>query len=278
MSHRPLYGHAALRRQLSASLHAGHLPASLLLQGPRGVGKQRLALWLGQLLVCDVAVAEQRAEPCGQCTQCRYALRGQHPDVHWFFSRPRPKDADIDVGDVKADLAEAIDDRMKNDGLWTPPEGLESLYVSTVRALIQMSATRPAMSKRAVFVVGDAERMVSQTGSDQAANAFLKLLEEPPNDTTIIITSSEPGSLLPTIKSRVVAVRVSPLAIADVAAFVDDPAVSSRLKGITRDEAIRAAHGAPGGIGRIRKHGGGNCQCATRARSGVAAWGPAGSR
>jgi DNA polymerase-3 subunit delta' len=246
MSHRPLYGHSAIRAQLTASLHAGRLPASLLLQGPRGIGKQRLALWLGQLLVCDRAVTERLVEPCGSCTQCRYALRGQHPDIHWFFSRPRPKDADIDVADVKADLAEAIDERMKADGLWSPPEGLESLYVSTIRALIQMSATRPAMARRAVFVVGDAERMVSQTGSDQAANAFLKLLEEPPSDTTIIITSSEPGSLLPTIRSRVVSVRMSPIAASDVGAFVDDPAVAARLKGISRDDAIRVAQGAPG--------------------------------
>ena len=58
-------------------------------------------------------------------------------------------------------------------------------------------------------MIGDAERMVAQEGSDQAANAFLKLLEEPPADTTLILTSSEPGALLPTIRSRSVSVRVA---------------------------------------------------------------------
>ena len=245
MSHRPLYGHVAVRQQLGKALHSGHLPASLLLQGPRGIGKQRLALWLGQMLVCERVFAEGLEEPCEQCVHCRYAMRGQHPDIHWFFSRPRPKDADPEVADVKNDLAEAIDERIKDDGLWGRPEGLESIYVSTVRALVQMSGTRPAMARRSVFIVGDAERMVSQTGSDQAANAFLKLLEEPPPDTTIIITSSEPGSLLPTIRSRVVAVRVLPLSPTDVGAFVDDSAVRARLK-LARDVAIRMAQGAPG--------------------------------
>jgi DNA polymerase-3 subunit delta' len=60
-------------------------------------------------------------------------------------------------------------------------------------------------------VVADAHRMISQEGSDQAANAFLKLLEEPLPNTTIILTSSSPSSLLPTIRSRVIAVRVPAL-------------------------------------------------------------------
>ena len=85
------------------------------------------------------------------------------------------------------------------------------------------------MARRKVFVIGDAERMVAQEGSDQAANAFLKLLEEPPEDTTIILTSSEPGALLPTIRSRVVAVRVPPLSGAEVSAFLADPVVAKQL-------------------------------------------------
>ena len=47
------------------------------------------------------------------------------------------------------------------------------------------------------MVIGDAERMVVQEGTDVAANAFLKLLEEPLPDTTLLLTSSDPGALLP---------------------------------------------------------------------------------
>jgi DNA polymerase-3 subunit delta' len=101
-----------------------------------------------------------------------------------------------------------------------------------------------------VFIVGDAERMVPQEGADAAANAFLKLLEEPPEDTTLILTSSEPGALLPTIRSRVVAIRVPPLAEADVRAFLGDPTVQHALdrSGAPKDERerVRMAAGAPG--------------------------------
>lgn len=246
MAHRPLYGHHALRTRLTSSAADGRLPASLLLQGRRGVGKQRLALWLGQYLLCERAMAERLPEPCGSCQHCRYAERGMHPDLHWFFPRPRLKDGDATADDVKGDLGEAITERMEADGLWAPPPGTDGLYVATIRALVHLASLRPAMARRMVFVVGDAERMVSQEGADQAANAFLKLLEEPPAGTTLILTTSEPGALLPTIKSRVVSVRVPPLTRPDMEAFLDDAAVSRMLARVAREEALARANGAPG--------------------------------
>ena len=135
------------------------------------------------------------------------------PDLHWFFPRPRLKDSDPDPEDVQQDIGEAIAERLQNGGVYEPPGGDEAIFVATVRTIVHMAALAPAMGQRKVFVIGDAERMVAQEGSDQAANAFLKLLEEPPSNTMIILTSSEPGALLPTIRSRVVAVRVAPLSL-----------------------------------------------------------------
>jgi len=85
----PLFGHAQLRERLLDSARRGALPASLLLHGERGVGKQRLALWLGQALLCTGAGA-----PCGECQHCRYVQELCHPDLHRFFPRPRLRDAD----------------------------------------------------------------------------------------------------------------------------------------------------------------------------------------
>jgi DNA polymerase III subunit delta' len=248
MSLRPLFGHLAIRQRLTAAACDGRLPASLLLQGRRGVGKQRLALWLGQYLLCERATVERLAGPCGSCQHCRYAERAVHPDLHWFFPRPRLKDGDASPDDVRADLAEAVAERMEAEGLWAPPPGTEGLYVATVRALVHQASVRPAMARRAVFVVGDAERMVSQEGADQAANAFLKLLEEPPPGTTLILTTSEPGALLPTIRSRVVSVRVPALPRPDVEAFLADPVVQRSLSRVPREELVTRANGAPGAL------------------------------
>jgi DNA polymerase-3 subunit delta' len=175
-----------------------------------------------------------------------------HPDLQWYFPRPRPKDSDLDADEIRADYGEARAERAAAQGLYAPPSGSEAIFVSTVRAVVQSAALSPALGRRKVFVLGDAERMVPQEGADQAANAFLKLLEEPPADTNIILTSSEPGSLLPTVRSRVVAIRVGQLTEADTRAFLEEPVVAEALdraklpKSI--DERVQLAAGAPGNL------------------------------
>ena len=239
-----LYGHEQLRERLAESIRAGTLPSSLLLQGPRGIGKQRLALWLAQRLFC----AESNS-PCGACKSCRYVAVLTHPDLHWIFPRPRLKDSDPDLEQVRDDYAEATAERAAANGLYAAPSGTEGIYVATVRSLVQRAAISPAMGNRKIFIMGDAERMVPQEGADMAANALLKLLEEPPADTTIILTSSEPGALLPTIRSRVITVRVPLVQDSAVRAFVENPvikkALDSKVK-MTTAERVRAAAGAPG--------------------------------
>lgn len=242
----PLHGHLPLRARLRDAIARGALPGSVLLHGPRGVGKQRLALWLGQLLLCT----GEGERPCGDCASCRYAAVLAHPDLRWFFPRPRLGDADASPDDVLDDYADAIAERVKRGGLYPPPSGTEAIFVATVRAIVQLAARTPALGARKVFVVGEAERMVPQEGAEAAANAFLKLLEEPPADTTLILTSSEPGALLPTIRSRVVAIRVAPLPDTDMRALLAEPGVGTALDdaGVPRsiDERVRLAGGALG--------------------------------
>ena len=243
----PPYGHQTLRERLARTARQGTLPASLLLHGPRGIGKQRIALWLAQLLLCESDDA-----PCGKCRSCQYSVNLTHPDLHWYFPRPRLKDTDPSLEDVRDDYRDAIAERMSNNGLYAAPPGNEGIYIATVRAIVNQAAMSPAMARRKVFVIGDAERMGFQEGSEYAANAFLKLLEEPPADTTVVITSSEAGALLPTIRSRTVAVRMSPLSADDMRAFLNDEKVEETLdtKAGSRsiNERIQLAEGAPGSL------------------------------
>ena len=245
----PIFGHEELRERLRSAAARGSLPSSLLFHGPRGVGKQRLGLWLGQLLLCTAA-SEKR--PCGECQSCRYALELAHPDLLWFFPRPRLKESDPDVDDVRSDFVDALLERVKRRGLHEPSSGTEALYVATIRAIVRLASMNPALGRRKVFIIGDAERMVPQEGADMAANAFLKLLEEPPADTTLVLTSSEPGALLPTIRSRVVSIRVRRLSDRDVEAFLAHPGVEEALESEdlpkTRAARVRLASGAPGAL------------------------------
>jgi DNA polymerase-3 subunit delta' len=240
-----LYGHEALRERLLPPIRSGALPQSMLLFGPPGVGKQRLALWMGQALLCQAAVV-----PCGICQHCRYALELVHPDLAWVFPRPRPKESDADLDDIKSDLAVAAKERLDRKGLYAAPAGSDGIFISTIRYLVRQAAFTPALAARKVFVIGDADRMVPQEGSEYAANALLKLLEEPPEDTWIILTTSALGALLPTIRSRVVSLRVPRLKDEEVRAFVTDAAVAAVLDGLdlprSTTERVSLAGGAPG--------------------------------
>ncbi|HEX2187449.1 MAG TPA: hypothetical protein VHG51_01065, partial [Longimicrobiaceae bacterium] len=232
-----------MRAALAKSVRDQDLPHSLLLHGPEGIGKERFGLWLAQRIVCDAPAAE--TEPCGSCLHCRLVERLEHPDVHWFFPLPRP-DAAGDRLREKLEEARAAELAARRADPFHLPqyERAPAYFLAAVRTLQELAGTRPAMGSRKVFVVGDAEAMVPQESSQEAANAFLKLLEEPPADTTLVLTSSTPGALLPTIRSRVLPVRLLPLAEAEVRDFL------VRRKEVPETRAEAVAGLAAGAIGR----------------------------
>ncbi len=220
----PLYGHEGIRHRLAGAIASGRLPQALLFEGPRGVGKQRLALWMAQLMVCEArggAGEGGMGEPCGRCRPCKLVLTLSHPDVHWFVPVELLKkgaDADKQVELVEEALAEEMAARRERP-FYEPPAGLASHGIASVRLLLRRLALTPALARRKVFIIGDAERLVPQAGADAAANALLKALEEPPTDTVFVLTAAEPDALLPTILSRVVRVRVPRVADSIVALF-----------------------------------------------------------
>lgn len=239
----PLHGHEMLRARLADLADAGTLPATILLHGPAGIGKQRLALWLGQRLVCDGA-----SRPCGTCQHCRLALDLQHPDLRWFFPHEKIKGDDPSTEEVDERFLADVAERREAVGLYARPDGSSAIYKYTAPLLTTLAAKSPALAKRKVFVIGDAERMVPQASSPETANAVLKLLEEPAANTTFILTSSEPGALLPTIRSRTIAFRLSPLPDAAMRALLAEPAVASAVPNESPETLLAMASGALGAL------------------------------
>lgn len=217
-----VFGHADVRRDLAGAVSRGELPGSILIHGPAGVGRQTLARWLARLLVCE---RPETGEPCGECRACRLALDLQHPDIHWFFPLPRPKGASSPEKLADA-LEEARFERLeewRQDPLYQPPaDEPAGLYLAQVRTLRKLGSTRPAMGPRQVFIVADAELLVPQEASPEAANALLKLLEEPPPATTLILTATDPDALIPTIRSRLLPVRLRPFSEPEIRAFLQE--------------------------------------------------------
>jgi len=215
---RPLYGHERLQDRLARAIAAARLPQALLLVGQPGVGKQRLGLWIAQALLCT---SPREGRPCQECVACRRSANLEHPDLHWFVPIPRPDVGDPDKAVAQAEeaLADVWAER-RASGVWGAPEGLAGHHLASVRLLLRRLYVKPALGVRKVFLIGDAERLVPQEQNPEAANALLKGLEEPPRDTTFVLTASEGHGLLPTVRSRLVPLRVGRVRDADVTEYL----------------------------------------------------------
>src|SRR3954468_7362547 len=180
---------ASLRRRLET------LPHALLLHGPRGVGKLALAERVAQLVLCEAVDAARR--PCGACDGCRWFLGGNHPD----FRRLEPEIL------AKAPAESDEEAPAAARGAKTSHE----IKVDQVRQLADFLNIGSHRGRRRVALVHPAEDM-----NPNAANALLKGLEEPPAGAMFILVAHRPARLLPTIRSRCVAVPV-PIPPTDVA-------------------------------------------------------------
>ena len=228
------------QEKILRAVQENRLPQMILLTGDQGIGKQRFGLWLGQTLLCEAP-----SKPCGICQSCRMAIELSHPDLHWLMPVPRPKggEADKQVEELEDTINEVLAERRKLS-LYPPADGMAGHFVSTARLLQRRAALTPAMGKKKVFLLAEADRLVPQESSQEAANALLKLLEEPPADTQLILTVVDPNRLLPTIRSRMVPLRLGRLTDQAVEEFLVARA------GKSAQEARARTADARGSIGR----------------------------
>src|SRR5437762_6488026 len=169
-----LIGNDAVKQSLQHLLESKRLPGSLLFTGDNGIGKKLFALELAKALNCRNRVG---VEACGECSSCKRISNSTFP--------PFGKDDDDKerlIWSEHADVAMA-----------RPYKNI--IRVPVIRELEREANFRPFEGRARVFIVEDSEFM-----NDQAANALLKTLEEPPPTTHLILTTSNPTALLPTIR------------------------------------------------------------------------------
>lgn len=165
------------------------LPHALLVHGPMGVGKLALAERIAQLLLCEAPDAARR--PCGACEGCRWYLAGSHPD----FRRIEPE--------ALGSRAEGEEGEEAATGPAKKGKPSQEIKVEQVRDLADFLNIGSHRGRRRVALVHPAEDMTAS-----AANALLKGLEEPPAGAMFVLVSHRPARLLPTIRSRCVALPV----------------------------------------------------------------------
>lgn len=179
-------GHSELIEMFRRAIARGRLAQGYLFVGPGGVGKRTFARKLATCLFCE-RHAEAELDACGECPSCRMMAAGTHPD---FFEVGCPE------GKREIPLSAFVGEREERGRA----------------GLCYQLSLRPSEAGRRVAVINDADTM-----NDEAANSFLKTLEEPPPGAVLILVAPQPDGLLPTIRSRCQLVRFGALAEADVA-------------------------------------------------------------
>src|SRR5688572_4382872 len=177
-------GNTRVKEVLKRMLESGRLPGAMLFTGEEGVGKKLFALEIARALNCRMP---RGVEGCGQCPSCVRIAK---------FNYPQSADSDDWKGIIWTDHPDV--------GMVVAPKRL--LLVDQMRQIEREANFRPYEGQARMFLIEDADKL-----NDSSANALLKVLEEPPDTSHIVLLTSRPAMLLPTIRSRCQMIRFSPL-------------------------------------------------------------------
>ncbi len=206
------HGNAEVVRRLREMLARDRFPHAVILAGPQGAGKYTLALMLARTMNClDPRETGGLPDFCGVCSNC--VRIGQAEDLEARFAEAvetREGLRDTDKRETRILV------QTHPDVLVVPPDPPQMMIkVDQVRQVIQTARYKPQEARRRVFIFVDSAFM------KEAANALLKVLEEPPDFATLFLLARNPGELLPTIRSRCVTFTLGALPAAEIERYLE---------------------------------------------------------
>jgi DNA polymerase-3 subunit delta' len=204
-----IIGHSAALAVLERALTSERRPHAWLFTGPEGIGKLATAIEFAAALNCTSA-----EKPCGECQACRSTLAGNHPDVEVV---------------APGGLCDEPEHRDHADS--------RDLRICQVRRLERVLSLSPYAGGRRVAIVDAADTLRAE-----AANAFLKTLEEPPAGAVLILLAEREERLPDTVLSRCQKLPFRPLERETIVEALLD-------RGATPEDAVAIAAAARGRIG-----------------------------
>jgi DNA polymerase-3 subunit delta' len=229
-------GNSATVTHLRESIGADRFPQALVLAGPKGAGKYTLSLMLARAVNClEPTVTDGLPDFCGRCRNC--VRIGEAANLEERVAEAVAAREDLRDTD-KRETRILI--QTHPDVLIVPPDPPQLLIkLGQVRQVIHVAYFRPPAESKRSFSI-----FTSSAFMKEAANSLLKVLEEPPDYTSLILLTENPQELLPTIRSRAVVYRLGALPAADLEALLAER--RPELKPQQRALAARLAEGAVG--------------------------------
>lgn len=236
MSFREFLGNAATVTRLRESIQSVHFPQAMILAGPRGAGKYTLALMLAQAVNClNPTESDGLPDFCGRCANCvRIDAASNLEERVAEAVAAREEMRDVDKRETRILI------QTHPDVLIVPPDPPQLLIkLGQVRQVIHVAYFRPPVEAKRSFSI-----ITSSAFMNEAANSLLKVLEEPPEHTSLILLSENPQELLPTMRSRAMMHRLGALPVAELESLLAQR--RPELKPQDRALAARLAEGAVG--------------------------------
>lgn len=215
MAWNQILGHEHVKKILQAAATENRLPNAYCFWGIEGVGKDALAIELAKVLNCEhPVISGKNIDACGACLGCSDIAKLQHPNLSFIFSLPTGKLAESKSDSPLARLSEEqisaveqqIDLKAGNPYHRISVTGANQIKIASVREIKKNLSLTSARPGRRCVIISNAEEL-----TPEAQNAFLKTLEEPHDNVTIILTLSNKEAILPTILSRCQQIHCKPL-------------------------------------------------------------------
>ena len=229
-------GNTATVTHLREAVRSGRFPHSLILAGPRGSGKYTLALMLAQAVNCQSPVeTDGLPDFCGHCANCTRI--GESANLEERVAEAvsaRDEMREVDKRETRILI------QTHPDVLIVPPDPPQLLIkLGQVRQVIHNAYYRPPVEAKRAFSI-----FTSSAFMKEAANSLLKVLEEPPDHTSLVLLTENPQELLPTIRSRAVVHRLGAIPAPELEALLAER--RPELKSKERALVARLAEGAVG--------------------------------
>lgn len=226
-----LFGHAQAEADFLDAFISGRLHHAWLLNGPRGVGKATLAWSIARFLLATPDPAEDGGLFGAPPPAASLAIDPEHPVARRIVAGAE--------GGLKA-IARSVNEKTGRLRAEIVVEDIRNLA-----GFFQLSA---AEGGRRVVIIDSADEM-----NTAAANALLKMLEEPPARATLLLVSHQPSRLLPTIRSRCRTLRLGTLGPEDMAAALAQAEIDP---GVDAAALTELAAGSVGDAVRLVQLGG----------------------